>query len=133
MGQVEVYRIETESGGGPYTGLEDGMDLAIHLASNGPTHPGPHKDGCDDGVALGFVCGFRDVDQGRRWFGASVELARAINRRRRELFVSVYDVPEMAVVRGDRQVMFDRDAATLVERLPVEYLTSWAFRHAATN
>ena len=133
MGQVEVYRIETESGGGPYLGLEGGMDFAIHMASNGPAHPAPYRDGCAEGTDKGYVCGFESVDQGRRWFGASVELARAINRRRRELFVSVYDVPEMAVVRGDRQVMFDRDAATLVERLPVEYLTSWAFRHAATN
>lgn len=128
---MQVYRIETENGGGPYLGLEGGMDFAIHMASNGAAHPAPHRDGCSVGTGLGYVCGFDSVEQGRRWFGASVELARAINRRRRELFVSVYDVSELFVERGKKQVMFDRDAATLVERLPVEYLTSWAFRHAA--
>lgn len=130
---MQVYRIETESGGGPYLGLEGGRDSAIHDASNGAAHPAPDLDGCAVGTGRGYVCGFDSVEQGRQWFGASVELARAINRRRRELAVSVYDVPEDAVEEGRTQVMFERDAATLVERLPVEYLTSWAFRHAATN
>jgi hypothetical protein len=95
----------TEARGCPGLGSDEGLQWAL---KDTPLEPWA------DNVRFGFV----DEEQAREWFPPC--MADALNAN--ALTLTRWEVPEEAVAIGDRQVVFDRDAATLIDRLPVEAL-----------
>ena len=122
---MRVYRVETAEGTGVYNAVGG---FRLGGMSSGWRHPGPMREGLMEGVMRGYVCGFRSLAQGGRWFSVDPEVARHVEEMPEMnpsgLAVSVYEVPEEAVLHGKRQVMFDKEEAELIDVLPVEALTT---------
>jgi hypothetical protein len=141
MNTITVLRLEDANGGGCFevADMQDYTTAAVkaglmtpeedewehfHTASRG--FPGPGSDeGLDEALhSCGFDWtdggrfGFIDRDQAADWFPPC--MADALERNGQTL--TVWEVPEEHVAVGDRQVVFDRDLAHLVERLPVSAL-----------
>lgn len=111
-----VYRVEKSydwtlpgAGLGPYRRTNFNPTPRITPERRGQLDrcPAPWEDGIIPKPPLEFVCGFKSLNQYRRWFH---------RRERRRLLkkgfhLVVYEVPFKQVRRGRKQVMFDELAA----------------------
>jgi hypothetical protein len=106
-----VYRVEDDKGCGPYRGDNhvDGMGEK-HSDSD---HPAPGDDGLPFLPADTMHCGFASLDQFKAWFDQHDRWDLGVNGFRLCVFES--DL----VDHGDKQVMFHRERARLVEVLHV--------------
>ena len=113
MSTVLVYRVEDSEGGGPYFSVEEGVWNALSSIpdADDERHPLP----ADEGLRYhrGLVCGFESVASAIAWFTSPVLAQLAC------LGLPLYGftVPEEVVQWGNKQVVFDRDAA--VQRVRV--------------
>ena len=118
---MQVHRVETRSGDGPYRGdsYESVKDVVYHHNYDGrEMHPSPWTDGCypacsdsDYLQSQEFVCGFISEQQLRRWF-ASDERA---GLSRHNFVHAVYDVDPQYIAEGDFQIMFRKTMARFCE------------------
>jgi hypothetical protein len=142
MNTITVLRLEDENGGGCFdvADMQDYTTAAVkaglmtpeedewdhfHTAERG--YPGPwNDDSLRDAMAdkpfdyheEGVRFGFPSREVAAEWFPPC--MADALERNGQTL--TIWEVPEEHVAIGDRQVVFDRDRAHLVERLPVSAL-----------
>lgn len=128
---MEVLRVETRAGRGPYvrrgygTQLHDMADAHTDWYSDCEAHPSPSEDiNPETGEPLfeedewlesdevdKYFCGFVSKEQGRAWFkGWRSVLAR------NKMLVSVYEVDPEDVRVGVRQLVFRKDKAVLLRQ-----------------
>lgn len=72
-----------------------------------------------------FFCGFESPEQMLRWFPLEgLELMANLSKRTgtHQMIVNVYEVSGRKVKKGDAQVMFVREEATLIRSIPVKEL-----------
>lgn len=120
-----IYRVEHTDGNGPYSsrGADDtyrSFELREWAGSlcwkhNDEAHPGPSADG------IGYmdeveVCGFVSRQKLTSWFREEMEALARFGFK-----IKVYDVPASAVRKGQRQCVFNRFEASLVEELSITY------------
>ena len=114
---MRVYRVEGPHGNGPYCG-----DVKIRFDAY-PHRPGHAADGLP---GLGFhaalgedvVHGFESIVALYAWFDTDWECREmALGGYR----VCVYEVPQAAVRKGRKQLIFDRAEADLAETFSIEY------------
>lgn len=140
MGTVTVLRLEDTRGVGCFKAadMQDYTDAAVraglmtakedlwdhfHSAARGFPAPFDDEELSDalDEVGLDlYACnfGFPDRDIARQWFPPCMANALVANNQT----LTVWEVPEEHFAASDRQCVFRRDLATLVERLPVSAL-----------
>lgn len=126
MELVDVYRVESPKGYGPYRCLCDSGPLYNH-----DTHPDPDSDGLHDMDDIHFF-GFRSLRRLQDWFGVAAPIDRDALRHR-QYIVARYQVPASFVrdSASGKQLIFDKAKATLVERLPLEL--AWGSTTGETN
>lgn len=117
-----VYRLEHEaSHAGPYNGpekLPSGLLFDMHErdvhrdgGDHWSTHPLPDIDlGKGWKKTEGLIFGFETMEQLLRWFGPSTRGPL----ERHGFGVATYDVREDGLVKGSRQLAFDRRASVRV-------------------
>jgi hypothetical protein len=109
-----VFRVENNSGVGPYTsGAVDTIDYSRLFS---PRCPGPLNDGIrrtdeDDHFA------FKDVSQLRKWF---IKRIRG-NLTKKGFSMAIYRVPDKLVKHGKRQVVFKKSRSRLLCKLQLDY------------
>lgn len=130
---MRVYRFEDPSGSGCFecgalydydaaaidAGIHPDPDLIFHSTELGFPPPWNDASLTEDALTKGYTtadlnCGFATRDQAREWFPP--ELTAALERHGQTL--TVWEVDEEDAASGDRQVMFHKPSATLLERLP---------------
>ena len=114
---MKVFRIEDSNGIGPYSKGWDRLSTMFQSHS-GFSHPSPSEEDLDVYDEYGderpHFCGFPTIDQMKVWFkGFRASLRRAGFK------LSVYEVGHRDVQIGEKQLLFRRDAATLIERLEI--------------
>ena len=112
---MRVFRIESGLGHGPYSrpsDVEDWWDSSlIGRRHRNEKHPAPWQEGLEVNDRF---CGFAVIENLKDWFrGWRTKLRRA------GFFMTIYEVPHGACEIGERQLVFDRDQATLVQRLEI--------------
>lgn len=111
---MKVFRVESKSGHGPYGyphDVEEWWSSAKLARSHGHL-PTPGEEGLE--LTLDRVCGFAVIENLKEWFyGWRSKLRKA------GFFMAIYEVPSGACEIGKRQLVFDRDQATLIERLEI--------------
>ena len=149
-----IYRIETEAGEGVYSRGFGFKCTAAALADNSIDliHPAP----CEDpllkhwwnGTKLSrnkrydwnlnghrpWRCAFLNIEQMVTWFPRDgLCLMSNLNRRygKDEVAITVYEVPHHKVKKGEAQVMFHSEHATLVERIELDDFLALHYGHAA--
>lgn len=137
---VTVLRLENADGWGAFEGanMQDYTDAAVkaglmtpaedeweHYHTSERGFPPVSKDHAlsealdgEKSHLWGTRFGFADAEQARSWFPPCMADALKANH----MTLTLWEVPEQDVAYGDRQVVFDKDHATLLERLPVEAL-----------
>jgi len=123
---VLVYRIENDSGHGPYIGSEDQVWWGFPDYLNGATRERPtikrHWTGNYERFEGGrvfegadeledYYCGFPHKRLAHLWFGCVRLLLHEAGYR-----LAIYRVPRRDVLVGKRQCLFRFDDAELVER-----------------
>ena len=109
-----VYRVEhAGSGLGPYNHFGWGKDVEIermfydHCDS---LHPAPGEDGIDSlAIKAEHRFGFKDLDHLRTWFAGWLKPLAD-----RGFVIQEYRVPIRGMLRGRKQVAFDRTRADLI-------------------
>lgn len=102
-----VYRVETSSGTGPYSG----GDAAVYEALSSlcwrtdTGHPEPWNDGIEGSWSGTHHCGFSSIEKLLAWFDRGSTLGHL---HRAGFSCSVYEVPTSDVIEGCRQVVFIR-------------------------
>lgn len=105
-----VYRVEGVNGYGPYT-----FPYALVGEESGK-HPLPDKDGIDKNkITTWHLFGFKSLDSLVDWF--DVETRQKLDDAK--FNVLVYEVPDIRVLTGGRQVAFDMDYAKHIETLDI--------------
>jgi hypothetical protein len=119
-----VYRIETYKGRGVYKSPH--YDTS---ACYGDRHPAPEEDGLPEEFHWSYQFGFQSLAHLKAWFDLSVRELWANYMKKNDdlepgnyLYVSVYDVPSDMVMFGGRQMIFIKEAATLISRKLVDSL-----------
>ena len=112
---MKVFRIESGSGRGPYCYPEDVQywwdSSLIARKHRDEKHPVPWQEGLELNDRF---CGFAVIENLKEWFyGWRAKLRRA------GFFMAIYEVPHRACEIGEHQLVFDRDQATLIERLEI--------------
>lgn len=112
---MKVYRIEHETENyGPYNGKIDcNMWQSVnHTAANG--RPNPYAD---NWIILEVTdyCGFKTLTQLKRWFTKK----ERSNLKKLGFVVKVFDISEDKVKLGDKQVVFKRDDAKLINSVAI--------------
>jgi hypothetical protein len=142
MGTVTVLRLEDAKGRGCFevAAMQDYTTAAVvaglmtreedeyaHFHSAERGCPAPSMDYAlqDAFTARNFTMwtrgarfGFPSAEVAREWFPPCMVDALKANKQT----LTVWEVPEDAVAASDRQCVFRRDQAKLIERLPVEAL-----------
>lgn len=111
---MKVYRIEHETENyGPYNGKVDcNMWQSVnHTAANG--RPNPFMDNLN--LEAYDYCGFKTITQLKRWFTKK----ERSNLKRLGFVVKVFDISEDKVKLGDKQLLFRRSHAKLVEKVAI--------------
>lgn len=119
---MKVFRIEDSNGIGPYSRWWKRLSKMFDCHS-GSSHPSPFdedlnvyetdEDGNENGERPHF-CGFPTLDQMKVWFrGFRASLKKAGFK------LSIYEVGHRDVQIGEKQLLFRRDAATLIEQLEI--------------
>lgn len=101
-----VFRIETETGGGPYRGEDRDVSLSAYIREKSwnrgdacDCHPMPYDDGCGD-FGYDHRFGFKSYKQLHDWFFAPLKMIEDTG-----FFIAVYeDVKDF--YKGDHQVAF---------------------------
>lgn len=118
---MHVYRIEhIATGGGPYTMLkhseggypETSVAMEIsNFTSNRVTHPTPRNDGIKAYMFYGseWSCGFESIAKMDAWFKNVYDLLAE-----NYFNVIVYEVDKEHVQKGNRQLIFDKTKALMV-------------------
>lgn len=126
---MRIYRVEHhEKNVGPYTFYEGWWSWSNRDHGEHPDTPGPTKDGIDIFELPPndpYDCGFESLEALHRWFRAD-ELRQLVPSG---FVLSVYEVPETSVRKGQKQLVFRRSAAELVERR--ELIEQFHLREAA--
>jgi hypothetical protein len=110
-----IYRVEDEEGKGPYMGSYD-VDEWTEGSHVGDHHPTPMSDGIefwkvrDQHGNNNILCGFRDMDQLRKWFTCR-ELTNLYDMGLR---VKVYQVNRDYIWHGNMQVVYHKEWAECV-------------------
>lgn len=138
--KTKVYRVEHPTRGhGPYNGHSGSRaevalvdELTMIPSGRYSTHPHPAEDGIGWHWTTRHHCGFESIEQARDWFAPFTDLLRDA-----DYMLGVYEIedehecPEAGdnwwdegcrkcpVKRGERQVMFLRDEATLLHHIDV--------------
>lgn len=107
-----IYRVEGKNGNGPYmfpgyipTVMDDELK-----------HPLPRDDGIDmDKLTVFHFFGFVSLSALLNWFDSDIRE----QLRTSEFNIVVYDVPDIRVLIGNRQVVFDRDHSKVVTILDI--------------
>lgn len=112
-----VYRIETPDGGGPYRGdrqVEGGLLFDLHKADGSfnpyKTHPLPIDDVKGWQRQAHYKFAFETMEALYAWFGPHASAAL----RERGYHIARYEVDEVTLLRGSRQVAYDASRAVLV-------------------
>lgn len=100
-----VYRIEDRYGEGPYR-ADANYDLVIAHGSN--SYPTPYQDGIIREKA--DFCATSSMEGLHSWFIGWID-----KLKERGYFISTYKVPKSKVKFGQKQVVFDRRYAKLVD------------------
>lgn len=111
---MKVLRVEKADGGGPCANRPAFTTLTMQFYAM----PVP----VDDGIQLNtaYVCGIKDdMNLLLEWFEDSLKRLAEW-----EYYISEYEVPEDAVQVGRKQVMFFRQQAKLLNRIPIKELVS---------
>lgn len=119
-----IYRVEDETGNGPYA--TGGPHQVPHMGwehTNDRNHPSPQEDMGVDSVGTRVFrpwvhfCGGHSLQQLATWFEGWVEKLKEHGHT-----VAVYEVSEEFVIHGKYQIAFERNAARLVHRMPIDVL-----------
>ncbi len=116
---LEVFRVETTLGHGPYwySGPEcDDWDIAVadHRAGD-EQHPDWREDGLGSEFTGNMIFGFASLAQMRAWFIGAERLFLATCGFQ----CSCYQVAK--VVKGGKQLAFERKSATLRWQKPINH------------
>lgn len=102
-----VYRVEDEKGVGPYR-ITSGRtkaqkDLAIRLgvAHKDESHPTPDKEGINQRLIEIGLCGFENLENLYDWFDGWLDELRETGH-----VIRAYDVEDVLIWRGEKQVVF---------------------------
>lgn len=117
---MKVFRIEDSNGVGPYSRSWKRLRKMFNCHS-GSSHPSPFKEDLNvyedkggDVEERPHFCGFPTLDQMKVWFrGFRASLNKAGFK------LSIYEVGHRNVQIGEKQLLFRRDAATLIKRLEI--------------
>lgn len=112
---MRVFRIESKAGDGPYSRPNDVADWwssgELARCHRTEKHPTPQREGL---LVHDRICGFVVIENLKEWFrGWRSKLRKA------GFFMAIYEVPVKACEIGEKQLVFDRDQATLIERLEI--------------
>lgn len=109
---IEVFRVEMGDGNGPYDG---GVRLRqVPDADFFDLQPPPFTDGIKDFEPFHFF-GFSSFSAFFRWFGHTLDILE-----QKGCVLCRYLVDSEHVISGKRQVVFVKDNATLIEKIPIE-------------
>lgn len=116
---MNVLRAESLSGVGPYDMRYQfpewfrycsyGLQWMINRHNKSFQHPGPDADGI--AISPEYVCGFDGPHKARNWFSPKDRKILEDNK----FFISVYDVNPEFVKVGERQAIFVKGKAKLVD------------------
>lgn len=109
-----VYRVENASGTGFYTKWDD-LAGECHCPVQ---HPSPSTDGIES-VSPFHRFGFASLDALKQWFSKEIRLRMAETDMR----VSVYKVADHLVVKGYRQLIFDKRSSKVAYSLDPVYFS----------
>jgi hypothetical protein len=119
---MKVFRIEDSNGIGPYSKGWGCLDKMFQSHS-GLSHPSPFEEDLnvyevdengDESIERPHFCGFPTLDQMKVWFkGFRASLKKAGFK------LSIYEVGHKDVQIGEKQLLFRRDAATLIQQLEI--------------
>ena len=100
--QVTIYRIQSDSGKGPYRGIlsddwqtQDHWDLPSPLADSGIGHKFIEQE---------HICGFKSLQQLSKWFTKK----EVQNLAKRGFKIYAIKIPSDKCLRGKRQVVFSK-------------------------
>lgn len=115
MPKVDVFRVETAEGLGPYRNAvtECPGKNASYLTGDWEAHPLPTEDGIDRYELTPYhLFGFESLDALRAWFFRKRRDAELMAAK--GLLVVSYRLSERHVLKGMRQLAFRRDFATKI-------------------
>lgn len=115
-GKTTVYRVEDAWGDGPYSDCDTYEHVLQGSCSTGDHYCGQIPDE-ELYVALKWKFGFRSLEDTHQWFHRYIYGLAA-----RGYVLAEYEVLSDDVVDGDREVMFDPEAAEAIETKPLEVL-----------
>jgi hypothetical protein len=116
--KVHIYRLENESGLGPYRTDHDLEDELLVAHSDYKVWPTPDIDGISiHHLFYGWNCGFQSEEHLYKWFDGFIEKLHDVG-----FHIAKYEVDVKYVAYGKKQVVFDKSQSCLLEVLEPNYI-----------
>lgn len=113
-----VYRLENQEGQGAYKGYRHGHAIECSASISTPHCPTPTLDGIIS-FSDNHVCGFESFKKLEDWFPRWRDLLELTDLKVRRFTID----GRRRVLKGEKQLMFIRKLAKLVEELDPETMT----------